>query len=299
MRRSNYAAEYARYAPSVKRRARNITACYLAHASSESIKTTIGGNDLKKKLLIPLVAAVMCAVAAACTGAATFEQVLDRWAKSVKYVDREDDISNLEITATYYSAEFIEAYIQREAEKNLWTQQETEDYKYKFLQALRLDEMIPIQIEFINNGPTMHLGPFDIMVKLMIGRKSYKPVDYDKRFNFAFQGKKEGLVFFPRYDEKTGKDLLAGAKSVTLELRGAISPSLTRGNATKFLWDVANDDPQKLYQGTTAAKIETDRLIKRLENLRKDRSDEEAKLKAIDDEISTIQTRLDELSKNL
>lgn len=250
-----------------------------------------------KFILLLLIAAILSVSALSCASAASFEQVLDRWTKSVKYIDREDDISNMEVKATYYSAEFIEAYIQREAEKNLWTQQETEDYKYKFLQALRLDEMIPIQIEFINNGPTMHLGPFDIMVKLMIGRKSYKPVDYDKRFNFAFQGKKEGLVFFPRYDEKTGKDLLAGAKSVTLELRGAISPSLTRGNATKFLWDVANDDPQKLYQGTTAAKIETDRLIKRLENLRKDESDEEARLNSIRDEIATIQSRLDELAK--
>ena len=112
---------------------------------------------------------IVCSLAlASCAGAATFNQVLDRWSKSVKYIDREDDISNLEIEATYYSAEFIEAYIQREAENNLWTKQEADDYKYKFLQALRLDEMIPIQVKFINNGPTMHLGPFDIMVKLII-----------------------------------------------------------------------------------------------------------------------------------
>ncbi len=60
---------------------------------------------------------------------------------------------------------------------------------------------------------------------------------------------------------------------------------------------MANDDPQKLYQGKTAARIETDRLIKRLENLRKDESDEQARLDAIKDEITTIQTRLDELAK--
>ncbi|OUO90806.1 hypothetical protein [Cloacibacillus sp. An23] len=256
---------------------------------------------MKKSKFIPLllIAAILSVSAISCASAASFEQVLDRWTKSVKYIDREDDISNMEVKATYYSAEFIEAYIQREAEKNLWTQQETEDYKYKFLQALRLDEMIPIQIEFINNGPTMHLGPFDIMVKLLIKNKSYKPADYDKRFNFAFQGQKEGLIYFPRYDEKTGKDLLEGVKSVTLELRGTISPSLTRGNATRFQWDVANDDPTKLYQGTTAARIETDRLIKRLENLRKDESSEQARLDAIKDEINTIQSRLDELSKNM
>ena len=255
---------------------------------------------MKKTLaLLLLITAAFTLASASCSYAAPFDRILDRWSKSVKYIDTEDDISNLEIRATYYSAEFIEAYIQREAEKNLWTQQEAEDYKYKFLQALRLDEMIPVQIEFNNNGPTMHIGPFDIFVKLIIGRKSYKPADYDKRFNFSFQGKKEGLVFFPRYDEKTGKDLLEGVKSVTLELRGSISPSLTRGNATRFYWDVANDDPQRLYQGRTAARIETDRLIKRLENLRKDKAEEDARLKAIEDEINTIQSRLDEISKNL
>ena len=255
---------------------------------------------MKKTLSLILMIVVVCSLALAhCAGAATFQQALDRRSKSRTYIDREDDINNLEIRGTYYGAEFTEAYVQKEAENNLWTQQETDDYKYKFLQALRLDEMIPVQIEFNNNGPTMHLGPFDIFVKLIIGGKSYKPVDYDKRFNFSFQGKKEGLVYFPRYDEKTGKDILEGVKNVTLELSGTISPALTRGNATRFMWDVANDDPSRLYQGRTAAKIETDRLIKRLENLRKDKAEEDARLKAIEDEINTIQSRLDEISKNL
>lgn len=84
---------------------------------------------------------------------------------------------------------------------------------------------------------------------------------------------------------------------MTLEMRGTISPSLTNGNVTRFQWDVADDNPSKLYQGTTAAKIETDRLIKRLENLRKDESSEEARLNSIRDEIATIQSRLDELAK--
>ena len=157
--------------------------------------------------------------------------------------------------------------------------------------------MIPIQIEFNNNAETMYMGPFDIMAKLTIKNKAYKPVDYDKRLNFKFQGKKEGLVYFPRYDEKTGKDLLEGVKTVSLELRSAIAPTITKGQPIKFLWDVSNDDPQKLYQGKTAARVETDRLLKRLEKLRKDKAEEEAKLKAINDEISTIQTRLDELAK--
>ena len=224
----------------------------------------------------------------------TFDQVLQRWTKSRKIVD--EDGANLEVRATYYSAEFIEALVQKEAKDNLWTQQEADDYKYKFLSSLKLDELIPIQIEFINNGPTMFLGPFDIMVKLRIAGKTYKSVDYDRRFNFKFQGKKEGLVFFPRFDEKTGKDLLKGAKNVSLEFVSAISPIL-EGRTISFIWDIARDDPQALYKGTAANKLETERLIKRLEKLRKDKAEEEAKLASINNEISTIQARLDELAK--
>ena len=252
---------------------------------------------LKKKFLsILFITVALITIASTGAFAESFESVLQRWTKSLKYIDKTDMLSNLEIRATYYSAEFIEALTQDEAKKNLWTQQETEDYKYNFLGALRLEEMIPIQIEFINNGPMMYLGPFDIMAKLEIGNKEYKMVDYDKRFNFKFQGKKDGLVYFPRYDEKTGKDLLKGVKSVRLIFSPSISP-VVEGRRPEFMWDVDKDDPSKLYQGKTAARFETDRLLKRLEKLRKDKAEHEKQLQGINDEISTVQKRLDELAK--
>ena len=223
-----------------------------------------------------------------------FDNILQRWTKSVRHEDVEFG-GNLEVIATYYSAEYIEAMVQKEAKDNLWTDDEMENFKYRFLSTLRLDEMIPIHVEFINNGPTMHMGPFDVMVKLRIKNKLYKAVDYDKRFNFSFQGKKDGLIFFPRYDEKTGKDLLEGVKNVRLEFSTAISP-LLEGRDITFMWDVARDDPSKLYQGATANKLETDRLLKRLESIRKDKAEEEARLKAITDEEETIRKRLDELA---
>ena len=252
-----------------------------------------------KKLaaLICFTAALAAAISVLPTSlhAATYDQILQRWTKSVRVEDVEFG-GNLEVKATYYSAEFIEATIQKEAKDNLWTQQEADNFKYRFLSTLHLDEMIPINIEFINNGPTMHMGPFDVMVKLRIKNKLYKAVDYDKRFNFSFQGKKDGLVFFPRYDEKTGRDLLKDVKNVRLEIVPAISP-LLEGREISFMWDVARDNPSKLYEGTTAARIETERLLKRLENLRKDKAEEESRLSAIENEISTIQSRLDELAQ--
>lgn len=252
---------------------------------------------MSKKFAILIILSVLFALSSvSMSDAATFDQVLQRWSKTRIY-SGEDKITTLGIKATYYSAEFVEAYVQSEAQKNMWTQQETDDYKYNFLGALRLNEMIPIMIEFNNNAETMYLGPFDIMVSLRIGNKNYKPVDYDKRFNFKFQGKKDGLVYFSRYDEATGKDLLKGAKTVILELKGAISPGMTNGSLTSFVWDISNDDPSKLYQGKAAARFETDRLLKRLEKLRKDKAEHEKQLQGINDEMSTVQKRLDELSK--
>ena len=243
-----------------------------------------------KVLIIAIFITAICATAYA----AAIDNILLRWRKSIEF---EENVSNLTVAVTYYSAELVEAEIQAEAEKNLWTQDELERYKYRYLQMLNLAEMIPIKVEFVNNGPTMYPGPFDKMIDMKIGNKTYEPVDYDKRMNFSFQGEKDGLVFFSRFDPKTGKNILDGQKRVTIEISSGISPLIAgRGKRARFFWDIQNDDPSKLYAGQTAARLETDRLLKRLENLRKDRSEEEAKLKAIDDEINTIQTRLDELA---
>ena len=243
-----------------------------------------------KILTIATFITAICATAYA----AAIDNILLRWRKTALY---EENTSNLTVAVTYYSAELVEAEIQAEAEKNLWTQDELERYKYRYLKTLNLAEMIPIKVEFVNNGPTMYPGPFDKMIDMKIGNKTYEPVDYDKRMNFSFQGEKDGLVFFNRFDPKTGKNILDGQKRVTIEISSGISPLIAgRGKRARFFWDIKNDDPSKLYAGQTAARLETDRLIKRLENLRKDRSEEEAKLKAIDDEINTIQTRLDELA---
>ena len=230
----------------------------------------------------------------AAMAATNFSSILKQWTKERYYAD--DGGANLTIKCTYFSSEYVDAYILSEAQKNMWTQSETDDFKYKFLKTLNLNEMIPINVEFVNNGPTMFVGPFDNFVSLRIKNKLYKPVDYDKRFNFKFQGKKDGLIYFPRFDEKTGKDLLAGVSYVTLEFKSAISTTLD-GKNPNFIWDVKNDNPQKLYEGGAGARMETDRLIKRLEKLRKDKAEEESKINAINNEISTIQQRVDELAK--
>ena len=150
---------------------------------------------------------------ASCAVAAPYDQVLQRWTKTNQY--KNDIGAEMWISASYYAAEYIEALVQAEADKNLWTEDELERYKYELLKALQLEEYLPFRIEFDNRASPISMAPFDEQVTLWIGNKKYKPMDYDKRFNFKLSGKRDGMVYFPRYDEK-GKSLLDGVKSVKL-----------------------------------------------------------------------------------
>lgn len=225
--------------------------------------------------------------------AAPFDDVLNRWKKTVTFTDRGDALT---INAIYYSSEYIEATVQNEAEKNLWTANELEMHKYQLLKTLNLDEMIPIKLEFVNNGASLHMAPFGDQLWLWIGNKKYKPVDYDPRFNFKVEEKIEGMVYFPRFDEKTGKDLLEGQNRVKLEINRGISMTI-RALAVDFIWDVANDDPARLFAGEAGSKLEMDRLIKRLAKLNKDKADYEEKIAAVIEEIDMIEARMAELQK--
>ena len=131
--------------------------------------------------------------------AADFDSILQKWSRT--YTTKGDMGDELTIVATYYSAEYIEALVQREAEKNLWTESELENYKLELLKALQLEEYIPIMLSFDMKGAPLRMAPFDNKVTLWVGGKKLSPADYDKRFNFKLSGKREGLVYFPRYDE--------------------------------------------------------------------------------------------------
>jgi len=230
-----------------------------------------------------------------------FRNVMEKWIRtSSKKYEEGNPLTYVEFSAAYFSTEYIEAHVQDQAQLNLWTQQEMENYKYQYLNTLQLDKMIPILLHIDNSGPAMHMNPFDSVVKLRIGNKVYKPVDYDKRFNFRLMGEIEGLIFFPRFDEKTGKPLIGEEgknKMVTLEINSFASPLLK--NNIQLIWSVGNDDISKLYAGKTAARLENDRLLERLNKLKKDKAEVEAKASTIDQEINTIQKRLDEIQKQM
>lgn len=257
------------------------------------------GKFLRKSLLIVFCFAFSFIVFAEghADAASDYSSVRSRWSQSKMFKEKED-IGELNIRITYYSAEYIEALIQAEAEKNLWTKDETEQYKYQLLKTLQLEEYIPLFIEIDNNLGPMHLAPFDSKVSLWIGKKKYSPVDYDKRFNFKLSGKREGFVYFPRFDEKTGKPLLEGVKSVRLVLHSGISEATVAKSDISYIWDVHKDNPEALYAGKAADRLELDRLIKRLEKLNSEKSELEKQQDELESELSSINKRVEELQKN-
>ncbi|MDR1648775.1 MAG: hypothetical protein LBR71_00815 [Synergistaceae bacterium] len=224
------------------------------------------------------------------------ERVLKAWTRSEERFEG-SGIQTVEIRVTYYSAEYIEALVRSEAEKNLWTQDEEERYRYNLLKILNLEERIAFNVAFNTTGTPVYLQPFDKHLKLYAGKRTLEPVDYDKRFNFKLQGRRDGMIWFPRYDEKTGKNLLEGVKDLRLSVSGSISQATTRSGNLLFVWDITGDDPSVLNKGTAAARLELDRLIKRLEKLNADRSGLQKQLDALDEELSAIDTRVDELQR--
>ena len=249
----------------------------------------------KKSVWITLFAWICILMAGGVSLAADSEGLVSRWSKEIS---KKNDLgANMTVRVTYYSAEYIDAVLQREAKRNMWTAAELEDYKYNFVKNRRQNELIPVHIEIENNGPTAHMAPFNEMVSLWVGKNKLAPVEYEQRFNFPFQGKRDGLVFFPRFDAKTGKPLLQGIKTVRFVLRSAALPVLDGKGDLSFIWDITGDDTSKLYAGQAANRMELERLIKRVEKLNKEKSEIESMLAEKNKELNEINARIKELEK--
>jgi hypothetical protein len=223
------------------------------------------------------------------------DAALARWSKTE---NRRDDMGgSFTIKATLYTAEYIEALMRSEAEKNLWTANELEDYKYNFLKGLNLEENIAIHLEIEELGPTAHMAPFNEMLSLWIGKSKYQPTDYDRRFNLPLQGKRDGMVYFPRFSDRTGEPLINKSMSIRLVVNGGVSPVLN-AQELRFIWDVQAQDTTGAVSGSAADRLEVDRLIRRLEKLNAERTELESQLEAKKREIEEINARIGELQGN-
>lgn len=224
------------------------------------------------------------------------DPVLKAWSHETTAQTKEGDQS-ITVKATYYSNEYIEALITSEAEKNLWTADEMENYKYTLLKNLNLGETIPFHIDMYVRGIPVYAQPFDKHVTLMVKGKKYQPVDYDKRFNFKILGPRDGMIYFPRYDEKTGKEILAGASDVRLIFDSAISVALAGKGDVVWVWDLAKDRG-KIAGGRAADRLEADRLIKRSKKIEEERAALQKKLDELNKEHKEVNSRIDELQSD-
>jgi hypothetical protein len=252
-------------------------------------------KNFTKAIVLLFALAIACVTAMESAAATKYDATLNRWSKSDE--TRDDMGGTFRIRATLYTAEYIEALMQSEAEKNLWTSSELEDYKYNFLKGLSLDDNIAIHLELEEQGPTAHMAPFDEMIVLWIGRTKYSPTEYDPRFNMPLQGKRDGMVFFPRYNDKTGAPLLAKDVTLRLVVNGAVSPVL-ENKEIRFVWDVKAENIADSIPGTAADRLEVDRLLRRMELLTAERRELESALEAKNREIDEISARIDELQRN-
>ena len=162
------------------------------------------------------------------------------------------------------------------------------------LKNLNLGECIPFNIDMYVRGLPMYAGPFDKHITMMIGKKKYQPVDYDKRFNFKIIGPRDGMVFFPRYDPNTGKDVLEGARDIRLVFDSSISVAMSPRGDVIWIWDLKKDRP-KISAGKAANRLEVDRLLKRNQKLNAEREELRKQLEALDKEADEVNTRIDEL----
>ncbi|MDR2779694.1 MAG: hypothetical protein LBB28_01050 [Synergistaceae bacterium] len=231
-------------------------------------------------------------ISAPARAAAKYDAALARWSKTENTKDNLG--GSFTLKATLYTAEYIEALMQSEAEKNLWTTSELEDYKYNFLKGINMDENIAIHLEMEELGPTAHMAPFNEMAVLWIGKTKYEPTDHDPRFNMPLQGKRDGMIYFPRYNEKTGVPLLNRSTTLRLVVKGAISPVLNN-KELRFIWNVQAEDAAGSISGTAADRLEVDRLIRRMEKLNTEKAELESQLEAKNKELEEVGARIEEL----
>lgn len=245
----------------------------------------------KVALVMALICGMFIAFSADTSEAAKdIDAKLKRWTRTQEVKD--DMGGRFTLTVTPYTGDYINMMIESEAEKNLWTASEMEDYKYNFLKSIQLDDYFAFHVEVENLGATAHMAPFNEMVYIWIGNKKYTPADYDQRFNMPLQGKRDGLVFFPRYDDKSGRPLLDKDTLLRFVLISGASPVLSTRDIS-LTWDIKAETG--VIVGTAADRMEVDRLLRRVEKLNGERTELQQQLDAKDQEIEEIMKRINEI----
>ena len=223
-----------------------------------------------------------------------YKKVLLQFQKTVEYKGK---WAHITITVTYYSARLVDAIVNWEAEKHLWTEDEAENYKYQLLKTLHFEDMLPFKISVNNRGTNVHPARFGSKVALWVDSRSYKPKKYDLRFNFKIIGKREGMVFFARRD-KNGKPIIRPSSSLMqIVIDSTISPVTSEKNFNFiFKWGHPYENLEELAKSDIArARLEMDRLTRRIQMLMDKKKKLLEQIRKIEEEIKKIKKRISEL----
>ena len=97
--------------------------------------------------------------------------------------------------------------------------------------------------------------------------------------------------------EKTGKEILAGAKDVRVIFDSVISHALVGRGDVVWIWDLTKDRG-KIAGGRAADRLEADRLIKRSGKIDEERAELQRKLDELNKEYKEVNSRIDELQSS-
>lgn len=204
--------------------------------------------------------------------------------------------SETTLSVTYYSAQAVNAQVAAEAQKNLWTTAEAENYRYDLLNQLKLEECIPVKFAVNNAGPKLHLVPFDAQISLQVGKHSLSPMDYDPILNLPVSDKVEGVVWFPRYDDKGKPYITDKDKVVKVTVYNSVAPVVMK-DSWSVVFNAGDDDVKLLDMGPAGARREIDRLLKRVDLLKAQQAEAQTKLDSTTKELDEVMARIDELQK--
>lgn len=104
----------------------------------------------------------------------------------------------------HYSEDLVDPWVRAESEKQGMSPEEEDLYRQTFLDELKITETEAFLFSFYSFGPNdMDMSPFSDKISLRTeSGKVSAPLSYDPSFDLPMRGVVQGIVFFPKQEER-------------------------------------------------------------------------------------------------
>ncbi|MFA7620536.1 MAG: hypothetical protein WCY56_01685 [Aminobacteriaceae bacterium] len=104
----------------------------------------------------------------------------------------------------HYPEELVEPWVEAEAARSGMSQAERDQYRLSFTSELRISEAEPFLLTvYVFSPRPLDLGRFESSIMLLTGDgRKIPPVSYERKFDQPLSGITQGLVFFPKQEDK-------------------------------------------------------------------------------------------------